>query len=73
MTCLPAHHQSAGELSGDGWSHIHCNCPEGKPPVDVHQVSFKFFNTPLSLMCVMMSAFYHRRQDFKDGLEILSV
>lgn len=33
-------HQSAGELSGHGWSHIHCNSFEGKPPTDIHQVSF---------------------------------
>lgn len=39
------HPQSAGELSGDGRSHIHCNSTEGKPPTDIHQVRFTWRST----------------------------
>lgn len=31
-------HQPAGELSGYGWSHIHCNSLKRKPPTNLHQV-----------------------------------
>lgn len=45
-------HKSAGELSGYGWSHIHCNSLEGKPSADIHQVSSLF-----SLYCLWLCAF----------------
>lgn len=69
--CLCVHHQSAGELSGYGWSHIHCHGPERKPPTDIHKVSFVICTSTCAArtyLCAILCVFASQRAGFQKSI-----